>query len=90
MTRTRLHNSEKKWKRATPEQKMESTLQRKLNVAIKFCNSYRMALELRKIEHQNTSIFLQKLLDDGRITKEEIHKFIPSKKEVIEKNVHKY
>ena len=62
------------------EIKMTSTFQKKINRLIKYCTTITESNKLRKIQITQYRNFIQKLLNENRITKEEHSEFIKNKK----------
>lgn len=62
-------------------EKTSSTFQKALNKSERITEMYRKALIKRKIYAQACSIFITKLKEEGRVTKEELMEYFKPKKQ---------
>jgi len=78
-----LYKSEKKWKNASSEAKSVSSFQRKINALKKELDRLIFLNKLKKIQLSNFSKLNDYLIDNNKVTKEEIKKFLATKKQTI-------
>lgn len=84
MTHTSLYKSKRRMEKATEIQKATSTFQRKMNSLNKMLQEQIKSNQLKKLQLQNVSKFLDKLIYENRIKKEEISEFLMSKQKSME------
>ena len=69
----------------TESAKISSTLMQDINRIRKACDKQTRMNTLRKHQIKLYNFFLEKLLKEGRITKEELKSFTPKKKDAAER-----
>lgn len=69
-----------KTKLATPMAKSNSSYQKKVNELRKQADDYRKANDKREEQIRRTQSLILKLLNEGRITKDELKEYFPPKK----------
>ena len=79
-----IHHSKNKWDKASPLSKTSSSFQRKVNNLQKQLREVNVNNRLKKIQLSNFSRFMDYLIKDNRITKEEIKRFLTTKKQELE------
>ena len=84
MTRS-LYKRKEAYKTANPIAKMSSKYQHKINNLKKNLHSIYVYNHLKKIQLGNFSRLMDYLLENNRVTKEEIKRFLTTKKEEIRK-----
>ena len=78
-----LYKSEKKWAKASSEAKSVSSFQRKINALRKDLERLIFLNRLKKIQLTNFSKLIDYLINNNKVTKEEIKKFLTTKKQTI-------
>ena len=88
-----IYKSKRRWEKATPENRLMSTFQRKINHLEKQLSQLNINNRLKKIQLSNFSRLMDYLIQNHQITKEEIKMFLTKRKDDIirlkEKNENK-
>ena len=71
-------------KRFAPLAKSCSNMQKQINRVTKSCNNFFNALKIRKFESRQYNQFIDKLIAEGRIQKDEVKSFMKNRKEIRE------
>ncbi len=79
-----IYQSKSKWEKSSQDKKNISQLQRDLNRVKETCNKFRKSNDDRKKQITDLSKFLDKLLKEERITKEEIGEFLKKRRNLKE------
>lgn len=78
-----IYKSMKRWEKASPENKIMSILQRKINHLEKQLKILNINNRLKKIQLNNFSRLMDYLIQNHQVTKEEIKMFLTKKKDDI-------
>lgn len=79
-----LYESKSRWKKASAESKSVSSLHRRINNLKKCLDEVYTSNKLKKMQLTNFSNLIDYLMERDKINKEEIKKFLTTKKEAIE------
>lgn len=79
-----LYKSERRWEKASSESKSVSSFQRKVNFLKKDLKAVSLSNKLKKMQLTNFSNLVDYLMKHNKTNKEDIKKFLTTKKQAIE------
>ena len=79
-----LYRSKRRWEKASSESKSVSSFQRKINFLKRDMKVVSLSNRLKKMQLTNFSKFVDYLLEHNKTNKEDIKKFLTTKKQAIE------